>query len=83
MNELLNAKNDGGGTPAPYCIWLLGTDKLRVIKHVVYVWVGLMALVLSVHTIRLIVKVVKKQRKTLRKRRRVAGLTVLVNNVGV
>ncbi|KAK6119700.1 hypothetical protein DH2020_046568 [Rehmannia glutinosa] len=51
---------------------------LNVVGYSVFVWVCLMALLLVGHTIRLMVKVIKKLRKTLCGR--VVGSAVLVNN---
>ncbi|KAL2237130.1 UNVERIFIED_CONTAM: hypothetical protein Sindi_0904700 [Sesamum indicum] len=56
----------------------------KVVGFSVFVWLCLMALLLIGHTIRLIVKLVRKLRKTFRRRRRtVEGSAVLVNNMGV
>ncbi|KAL0323724.1 UNVERIFIED_CONTAM: hypothetical protein Scaly_2339500 [Sesamum calycinum] len=55
----------------------------NVVGFSVFVWLCLMALLLMGHTIRLIVKLVKKLSKTFRRRRMVEGSAVLVNNVGV
>lgn len=56
---------------------------MYVIGWSVIVWLGLMALLLIGHTIRLIVKVVKKLRKTMRRRSMVADSAVLGNNVAL
>ncbi|KAL0394205.1 UNVERIFIED_CONTAM: hypothetical protein Slati_4386700 [Sesamum latifolium] len=54
----------------------------NVVGFCVFVWLCLMALLLIGHTIRLIMKLVRKLRKTLRRRGVVPGSAVLVNTVG-
>ncbi|KAL0330666.1 UNVERIFIED_CONTAM: hypothetical protein Sangu_1612100 [Sesamum angustifolium] len=55
---------------------------LSVVGYSVFVWLCLMALLLIGHTVRLIIKLVRKLRKTLGRRGMVAGSAVLVNNIG-
>ncbi|PIN00114.1 26S proteasome regulatory complex, subunit PSMD10 [Handroanthus impetiginosus] len=61
------------------------TSLQSVLGNSILVWFGLMALLFIGHTIRLIIKLVKKLRKrsTPRQRRMVAASAVLVNNIGV
>ncbi|KAI3468082.1 hypothetical protein Pfo_024745 [Paulownia fortunei] len=55
----------------------------NVIGYSVVVWLCMMALLLIGHTIRLIVRLVRKMRKTFRRRRMDAGSAVRMNNAGV
>ncbi|KAL0311839.1 UNVERIFIED_CONTAM: hypothetical protein Sradi_5583200 [Sesamum radiatum] len=55
---------------------------LSVVGYSVFVWLCLMALLLIGHTVRLIIKLIRKLRKTLRRRGVVPGSPVLVNNIG-
>ncbi|XP_051137630.1 ankyrin repeat-containing protein ITN1-like [Andrographis paniculata] len=54
-----------------------GKSMENVIGITIFVWIGLMALLLIVHTIRLIVKIVKKLRKGRCGRRRMASATTV------